>query len=359
MINNYNIKHYIKNIKKVIFFLFFFIVASNSYSDVYNIENQILKEKWNNSKNFREDLINKAILNSFKELSFRLLIDNEKWKIRNIESTNIKPLVSKISILEEKKIKSEYEVKLSIFFDKEKVKSFYNKRNIIFTDLASLPVMVFPILKNNNNYYIWDDNLIIKNWSNTNYKNYLVDFMFPEGDLFDRKNLSFSELDINKINEQNILKRYGLNNSLIILINLDSEENNAMYKLNLSNSVYSQKFSKKLNISNKNKFVNNIIDEIKSSAENIWKNKNIILTTSAQSIIFVSKIKSLTNLNSLRDVILQNKFINKIEDIEISSNFYRGKFYFSGSINDIKKSLEDSKVFIKEDLENWIITYNE
>lgn len=344
--------------KKVIFFILVLIFSSKSFGDVYNVENQILKEKWNNSKNFRDELIGKAIKSSFQELSVRLLIDNEKWKIRNIESTEIKFLIDKINILEEKKVNADYQVRFSILFNKEKIREFYNSRNIIFTDFVSQPIMVFPVIKNKNNYYIWDDNFIKENWNSGIYKNYLTDFLFAEGDLFDRKNFILTNFDINKTNEKNILKKYDINNSLIIFLDMDSKINNINYKLNLSNTYYLKNFTKEFNFSDTRSVISTI-DQIKSSVESTWKNKNILMSASGQSIVFRYKVKNLKNLNSMKALVKKNSYINKLEDIEISSNYYLGKVYFSGNLNDLSKTLADNQIILKENLNNWIITYNE
>ncbi len=61
----------------------------------------------------------------------------------------------------------------------------------------------------------------------------------------------------------------------------------------------------------------------------------------------------------MRALVKKNSYINKLEDIEISSNYYLGKIYFSGNLNDLSKTLADNQIMLKENLNNWIITYNE
>ncbi len=67
--------------------------------------------------------------------------------------------------------------------------------------------------------------------------------------MFDRKNFILTNFDINKINEKNILKKYDINNSLIIFLDMDSKINNINYKLNLSNTYYLKNFTKEFNFS--------------------------------------------------------------------------------------------------------------
>ncbi|KFX72180.1 MAG: hypothetical protein FF85_02065 [alpha proteobacterium QL1] len=84
---------------------------------------------------------------------------------------------------------------------------------------------------------LWNDNFFINNWNNSLVQNYLVEFMLPEGDLTDQKNVTLT-VEINSIDISKVLKKYGLNNSLVVLINLDSENENIAYKLNLENTNY-------------------------------------------------------------------------------------------------------------------------
>ncbi len=93
------------------------------------------------------------------------------------------------------------------------------------------------MIKSQNSVNLWNDNFFINNWNNSLVQNYLVEFMLPEGDLTDQKNVTLT-VEINSIDISKVLKKYGLNNSLVVLINLDSENENIAYKLNLENTNY-------------------------------------------------------------------------------------------------------------------------
>ena len=97
MVKNFFFGEYSKKVKIVLFFIIFLLVSNNSYSDVYRVENTIIQEKFKNSKDFRDNLINKGIITSFEKLSRRLTVEREFWKITNIESNNIRELVSEVS----------------------------------------------------------------------------------------------------------------------------------------------------------------------------------------------------------------------------------------------------------------------
>ena len=358
MITKFYLNQYSKKIKKVIFFLLFFNVSTYSYSDVFRVENVIIQQKFSSSKDFREDLINKAIVTSFEKLSRRIMVEQEFWKIKNIESSKIAEMVSNVSIVDERMISSSYQMTFSIFFDDRKVKSFFNQRGIIYTESISRPILTFPVIKSQNSVNLWNDNFFIDNWNNSLVQNYLVDFMLPEGDLTDQKNVTLTT-EINSIDISRVLKKYGLNNSLVVLINLDSENENIAYKLNLENTHYFKKFSKKIPSDNSEKILVEIIDEIKNSVENTWKNKNTIFSGSSLSLEFVFANKNLKNLNKLRNTLVNTNSIKEIKNLEISSNIYKGKIYFIGTIDSLQRNLKEQNITLKESFNTWVITIDE
>lgn len=358
MVTKFYLIEYSKKIKKVIFFLLFLHVSTYSYSDVFRVENVIVQQRFNSSKDFREDLINKAMVTSFEKLSRRLMVEQEFWKIKNVESGKIKEMVSNVSIVDERMVSNNYQMTFSIFFDDRKVKKFFNQGGIIYTESVSRPILTFPVIKSQNTATLWNDNFFINNWNNSLAQNYLVEFMFPEGDLTDQKNITLTA-EINSIDISRVLKKYGLNNSLVVLINLDSETENITYKLNLENTHYYKKFSKKIPRDNQEKIFVEIIDEIRNSVENTWKNKNTIFSGSSLSLEFVFKNKNLKNLNKLRNTLASINSIKEIKNLEISSNAYKGKIYFIGTIDSLQRNLKEKNITLKESLNTWVITIDE
>ena len=51
--------------------------------------------------------------------------------------------------------------------------------------------------------------------------------------------------------------------------------------------------------------------------------------------------------------------LEKIKDIEVSSKAYRGKIYYSGTINDLNKNLEEINFILKENFNSWRLLTNE
>ena len=126
--------------------------------------------------------------------------------------------------------------------------------------------------------------------------------MVPEGDIFDQKNLILNTDNIRDIDERQILQKYNLSNSLVVLIDLDTQKSNVQYKLNLSGVSYYKKFSKEFKSDDaKESQLLELIDEIKYSVENLWKSKNTAFSDSELSLEFTAPLKSLKQLNKLRN----------------------------------------------------------
>ena len=355
----YFIKRFPKTIKIILLLLFFLFTATYSYSDAYIVENVIIQESFQNTKNFRQNLINKGIISSFEILSKRILLESQFWKIKNIDSKLAKEMTTTVSLQGEKKINNNYEINLSVLYDKNKVKNFFNSRNIAYAETISQPILLFPIIKENDKLTIWENNFFSENWDKSKYSNFFVSFLVPEGDIFDQKNLVLNNSSIREIDERSILQKYNLNNSLMLILDLDTKKNNVQYKINLSGVAYYKNFTKELksNDTKESQFLE-LIDEIKYSVENLWKTKNTVFSDTELLLEFTAKISNLKQLSKLRNELIANAAIKKIQTLEISSKALKGKLYYTGSLKNLQEALEEQNIFLKENFNSWVISYN-
>jgi len=355
----YFIKSFPKSIKIILLLLTFLFTGTHSYSDAYRVENVIIQESFQNRKEFRQNLINKGVISSFEILSKRILLESQFWKIKNIDSKLAKEMTRAVSLKGERKIGNNYQINLSVLYEKQKVNDFFNSRNITYTETVSQPIMLFPIVKENNTLSTWENNFFSDNWDKSKFSNYFVSFLVPEGDIFDQKNLVLENTKFRDIDDKAILQKYNLTNSLVVLIDLDAKKNNVEYKLNLSGVTYYKKVSKefKNDDTRESQFLE-LIDEIKYSIENLWKSKNTAFSDSELSLEFTASISSLKQLNKLRDALTSNSSIKRIRTLEISSQLLKGRLYYTGSVKNLQEGLEDQDILLKENFNSWIINYN-
>ena len=343
-------------IYKLFLILLILIILSNkSYSDIFKVENTILKTDYSKEKYSRNEAIIEAINSSFDTFAKRVLVEDEYWKIKNINFNNINEAIVKFNILAEEKNKKNFIFKTSITFHKKKIQNLLNSRNIIYTDTVSSPVLVIPILKYNNTIKLWEDNFFLSNWNLDEDKTKLVKYLIPTGDLEDQKNIDLNSFDINYYDSSYFLKKYGLKNSLILFINFDKDLDNIQYKLTLNKTNYYKVFSHTISDLQLPKLINTI----KIETEKIWKKKNTIFSSLVTSIEFTTNIQNIRQLNIIRSKLQKLNNIKQIKDIEVSSKAYRGKIYYSGTINDLNKNLEEINFILKENFNSWRLLTNE
>ena len=215
--------------------------------------------------------------------------------------------------------------------------------------------MVIPILKYNNTIKLWEDNFFLSNWNLDEDKTKLVKYLIPTGDLEDQKNIDVNSFDINYYDSSYFLKKYGLKNSLILFINFDKDLDNIQYKLTLNKTNYYKVFSHTISDLQLSKLINTI----KIETEKIWKKKNTIFSSLVTSLEFTTNIQNIRQLNIIRSKLQKLNNIKQIKDIEVSSKVYRGKIYYSGTINDLNKNLEEINFILKENFNSWRLLANE
>ena len=351
------LKKYKVSYKLFLILLILIILPNKTYSDIFKVENTILKTNYDKEKYTRNEAIIEAINSSFDIFAKRVLVENEYWKIKNIDFNNINESIVKFNILQEEKNKKNFIFKTSITFHKKKIQNLLNSRNIIYTDTISSPVLVIPILKYNNTIKLWEDNFFLSNWNLDEDKIKLVKYLIPSGDLEDQKNIDLNSFDINYYDSANFLKKYGSKNSLILFINLDKDLDNIQYKLTLNKTNYYKVFSHTNTISDLQS--SKLINTIKIETEKIWKKKNTIFSSLVTSLEFTTNIQNIRQLNIIRSKLQKLNNIKQIKDIEVSSKVYRGKIYYSGTINDLNKNLEEINFILKENFNSWRLLTNE
>jgi len=349
------LKKYEAIYKLFLILLILIILSNKSYSDIFKVENTILKTNYSKEKYSRNEAIIEAINSSFDTFAKRVLVEDEYWKIKNIDFNNINESIVKFNILAEEKNKKNFIFKTSITFHKKKIQNLLNSRNIIYTDTVSSPVLVIPIIKYNNIIKLWEDNFFLSNWNLEEDKARLVKYLIPSGDLEDQKNIDLNSFDINYYDSSYFLKKYGLKNSLILFINLDKDLDNIQYKLTLNKTNYYKVFSHTISDLQLSKLINTI----KIETEKIWKKKNTIFSSLVTSLEFTTNIQNIGQLNIIRSKLQKLNNIKQIKDIEVSSKAYRGKIYYSGTINDLNKNLEEINFILKENFNSWRLLTNE
>ena len=63
-------------------------------------------------------------------------------------------------------------------FDKFKIHDLFYKKNISYSDISNKEIFILPILKKNNQIFIYNQNFFYEKWNET-YNSELIEFILP------------------------------------------------------------------------------------------------------------------------------------------------------------------------------------
>ena len=146
-----------KNLIFIIYILIVLFQTGNvlSNSSIFNVNNvEIGKETYKN----KENLVNQAFIKSYDQLISRLLLEGDYKILSNTNLKEIKKLISYNQIINPEIEKKEDNIRVNVFFDKDRLHNFFYKKNILYADIVNTEVIFFPLLKKNNQHFIYTKN---------------------------------------------------------------------------------------------------------------------------------------------------------------------------------------------------------
>ena len=161
----------------------------------------------------------------------------DKNKITDIELKEIKSMVESFTISDEKFINNEYSAKLETSFNKKKILSFLEAKNIFPSMPIRTKILLVPILVDTEteNIYLFNNNPFYEKWNDiiTNYQ--LLDYLLPSEDIEDLNRLQEMSNSIESYDFVSLIKKYDLRDYIISIIYKNKDEIKILSKINLNN----------------------------------------------------------------------------------------------------------------------------
>jgi len=318
------------------------VLSSNNIFSVNNIE--ITKKISQN----REKIVNQAFLKGFDKLINRLLLETDYRKLSNTSLKQIKKLISHYQIVSSDKKKNENKnLKVNIFFDKDRIHNFFYNRNILYSDIVNTEVILFPLLIKEKKYFIYTKNYFYNNWNDKNDDN-LIQYTLPVENIENIQKINLNKDDIYNLNIPDFFKEYEIEN--IVFANIEIDSNNAEVFLNTR--IEGKKINKRLSINekknlNQKEFYNKIILEINNIIRDLIKSENLI---DVRTPSFLNIKIAMNNKSNLVE------FNNRLEKIDLIDDFYVQqlnrdyvlvKIKYLGKIKKIINKLKDQNISLK------------
>ena len=326
------------------------VLSDNNIFNVNNIE--ISKET---SKN-KEKLISDAFKKAFDELINRLLLEEDYKRISKTNLEQIRKLISYYQIINEDENKENNNVKINVFFDKDKMHDFFHGKNILYSDIINTEVILFPLLKKEDQYFIYTQNYFYENWNEEKSDN-LIQYILTTENIENIQRINLNKDNIYKIEVSDFFKEHETDN--IVFANIEVKKDTAEVFLNTR--IEGKKINKNLSIKNKEnlnkiEFYREIIFEINNIIRDLIKSQNLIDVRTPSFLNVEIKLNKKSNLV---------EFSNRLNKIELIDNFYVQKLNkdyvlvkikYLGKINKIINKLKDQNINLKMIAGQWQLT---
>ena len=326
------------------------VLSDNNIFNVNNIE--ISKET---SKN-KEKLISDAFKKAFDELINRLLLEEDYKRISKTNLEQIRKLISYYQIISEDENKENNNVKINVFFDKDKMHDFFHGKNILYSDIINTEVILFPLLKKEDQYFIYTQNYFYENWNEEKSDN-LIQYILTTENIENIQRINLNKDNIYKIEVSDFFKEHEKDN--IVFANIEVKKDTAEVFLNTR--IEGKKINKNLSIKNKEnlnkkEFYREIIFEINNIIRDLIKSQNLIDVRTPSFLNVEIKLNKKSNLV---------EFSNRLNKIDLIDNFYVQKLNkdyvlvkikYLGKINKIINKLKDQNINLKMIAGQWQLT---
>jgi hypothetical protein len=356
------IKKKINKLNKLYIIFFSTVLFINSFltlslnANMFKITNLEISEPF--ELNFdKEKVINKAFGFAFNELVGMTTVSSDKEKILNTPIATIKRLIDSFEMSEEEFIDNRYYVKFDVNFNKKNTLTFFEKKNIFPSIPIKKKLLLIPIIVDLefDEVLIYSKNQFYNQWNQNNKRYFLLDYLLLNEDLEDVKIILNNSKSIEEYNFKEIIKKYDLNDFIIMIIYKNNNQLRILSKIQLNNSlkVNNQTFNN-IDINNQEDF-NLILSKLKITYENYWKKINQIntsiktpLTISIESSRY-KKVKEIEN--SLYDLDLVLNF----NILKFDNNNLFFKIIYNGSPKKFIQEMEKKNIKIISDNQVWKI----
>ena len=342
-----------KNLIFISFILIILFKTGNVLSDnnIFNVNNvEINKEI---SKN-KEKLTNQAFKKGFKELINRLLLEEDYKKISSTNLEQIKRLISYYQIKNKKKEENKNNIKFNIFFDKDKIHNFFYQKNILYSDIINMDMIIFPLLIDDKQYFIYTKNYFYENW-NKEISEDLIQYTLPNENIESIQKIKQNRENIHKIDVEDFFKEYNLENMAFITIQINQD----IAKIFLNTNIAEKKLIKNLLITSQNlnqtEFSNKIISEIKKEIRDLIKSQNLIDVRTPSFLNAMIKLNNKSNLVEFNNRLKRVDLIDNFYVQQLNKDYVLVKIKYLGKINKIIKKLKDQNIDLSMKAGQWQI----
>ena len=310
-----------------LFKIFFSTTFSHAESfDVKNI--QISKQFDMNFK--KTDVLNEGFKIAYNRLILNITKSKDQNKLKSLSLIDIKTMIDNFSIKEEKFIDNIYNVSLDVSFNKKKIFSFLERKNIFPSQPKKKKILLIPVVieEEKKNVILFSENIFYQNWLvNKEDQNQLI-YVLPADDLDDIQIIKSKYEFLEDYDFKEIINKYFLDDYIILLIYKDNNDLRVLSKIKLSDKIVLDNKAFK-NFTNKN--VLNAIKELKLLYEDYWKRENQINTSIKLPLTIAINISDNKKIVDFEKAIKKFDLVSSINVFKLDNINIYYKVIFNGT----------------------------
>ena len=324
------------------------VLSNNNIFNVNNIE--ISKEISLN----KEKLLNKSFQKAFNELITRLLLKDDYKRLSGTNLKEIKNLISHYQIINQKDNKDDLnKIKINVSFDKDKMHNFFYNKNILYSDIINTEVILFPLLKKDDQYFIYSQNYFYENWSKKRTDD-LIQYILPGENIENIQKINVSKNNIYNLDISEFFKEYETDSIAFINIQI----NDVSAEVFLNTRIDNKKINKNLLINNKlnlakKDFYDKIIIEVDNVIQDLIKSQNLIDVRTPSFLNVEIKLNKKDNLIEFNNRLKKIDLINNFYVQQINKDYVLVKIKYLGKINKIINKLKEQNINLRLIAGKW------
>jgi len=355
------INKFYKLLNVYIYFILFsllIIIFSTTYSNANAFKVSDIKISSPFELNFEKNsVIDKGFQTSFSDLISMITTSGDRKKIKNVSIKELKGMIDSFTISDEKFINNEYFANLDTTFNKKKILRFLENKNIFPSIPKKNKVLLFPIIveTKDNSIYLFNDNIFYDKWNEKKNSYDLLDYLLPSEDIEDLIELQKKSKDIETYDFSNLINKYDIKDSIILIIYKEEKSIRTLSKINLNNNLKLQnKNYSKVDIVNDYDF-SNIIKSLKKTYEDQWKKNNEINTSIKLSITISINSKRTKKIMELERVLDNIDLVSNFNILNFNSESIQYKIIYNGTLNIFLNDMREKKLVLEMKNNIWMI----
>ncbi len=314
---------------------------------IFNVDNIKVN---NNSYKSKEELLNAAFKKGFKQLTDRILLKEDYLKLSNIQINEIKKLISFYQTIDKSESK---DVVVNINFDRNKINNFLYLKNISYADISESKLVIFPVLIDKDDFYLYNENYFYKNWNDKKDKKYeFIEYLLPIESLAKLKIIKDNIGSLEQLEVSKILSDYDVENYILLAVYDQSEKITVLLKGIISKKKIVKSFVIEKNNLSQDEIFQQTIFSAKEEIIEIVKSQNLIDIRTPSFLNITLDINKKNDLLNMQNSLKKIDLIENFSIIELTKSYAKIKIKYYGKIDKISEKFKDNgiDVFIKNDL---------